>query len=179
MVDASQGVEAQTLANVYQAIENNHEIITVLNKIDLMVFISKSAEYAQCNECKESSCVNNRINGQEWIMLKQVFWVVIIMLSQAVMAQAQSTNEPSSSLDQTVFELERSNAILQLSKASSEELNALRYEMVAVSDQVDVLSNLMFLLVVAFCVLGWRSHKQNQRLEQLERQRTEGLNVKE
>jgi GTP-binding protein LepA len=35
VVDASQGVEAQTLANVYQAIDNNHEIITVLNKIDL------------------------------------------------------------------------------------------------------------------------------------------------
>ena len=35
VVDASQGVEAQTLANVYQAIENNHEIIPVLNKIDL------------------------------------------------------------------------------------------------------------------------------------------------
>jgi GTP-binding protein LepA len=35
VVDASQGVEAQTLANVYQAINNNHEIITVLNKVDL------------------------------------------------------------------------------------------------------------------------------------------------
>ncbi len=35
VVDASQGVEAQTLANVYQAIENNHEIIPVLNKADL------------------------------------------------------------------------------------------------------------------------------------------------
>jgi len=35
VVDASQGVEAQTLANVYQAIDNDHEIITVLNKIDL------------------------------------------------------------------------------------------------------------------------------------------------
>ncbi len=35
VVDASQGVEAQTLANVYQAIENNHDIIPVLNKIDL------------------------------------------------------------------------------------------------------------------------------------------------
>ena len=35
VVDASQGVEAQTLANVYQAIENDHEIISILNKIDL------------------------------------------------------------------------------------------------------------------------------------------------
>lgn len=35
VVDASQGVEAQTLANVYQAIDNNHEIVLVLNKIDL------------------------------------------------------------------------------------------------------------------------------------------------
>ncbi|MBL8640086.1 MAG: elongation factor 4 [Alphaproteobacteria bacterium] len=35
VVDSTQGVEAQTLANVYQAIENNHEIIPVINKIDL------------------------------------------------------------------------------------------------------------------------------------------------
>ncbi len=35
VVDATQGVEAQTLANVYLAINNNHEIIPVLNKIDL------------------------------------------------------------------------------------------------------------------------------------------------
>src|SRR5690554_3980860 len=35
VVDATQGVEAQTLANVYQAIENDHEIVPVLNKIDL------------------------------------------------------------------------------------------------------------------------------------------------
>ena len=35
VVDASQGVEAQTLANVYQAIDNAHEIIPVLNKVDL------------------------------------------------------------------------------------------------------------------------------------------------
>ncbi|MFK8033409.1 MAG: translation elongation factor 4 [Hyphomicrobiales bacterium] len=35
VVDSSQGVEAQTLANVYQAIENDHEIVSVLNKVDL------------------------------------------------------------------------------------------------------------------------------------------------
>ncbi len=35
VVDASQGVEAQTLANVYQAIDNDHELVTVLNKVDL------------------------------------------------------------------------------------------------------------------------------------------------
>lgn len=35
IVDSTQGVEAQTLANVYQAIDNHHEIIPVINKIDL------------------------------------------------------------------------------------------------------------------------------------------------
>ncbi len=35
VVDASQGVEAQTLANVYQAIEAGHEIVPVINKVDL------------------------------------------------------------------------------------------------------------------------------------------------
>ena len=35
IVDASQGVQAQTLANVYQALEHNHEILLVLNKTDL------------------------------------------------------------------------------------------------------------------------------------------------
>ena len=35
IVDSTQGVEAQTLANVYQALDTNHEIVPVLNKVDL------------------------------------------------------------------------------------------------------------------------------------------------
>ena len=35
VVDSTQGVEAQTLANVYQAMDNNHELVVVLNKADL------------------------------------------------------------------------------------------------------------------------------------------------
>jgi GTP-binding protein LepA len=35
VVDSTQGVEAQTLANVYQAIDNHHEILAVINKVDL------------------------------------------------------------------------------------------------------------------------------------------------
>ena len=35
VVDASQGVEAQTFANVYTALENNLEVVPVINKIDL------------------------------------------------------------------------------------------------------------------------------------------------
>src|SRR3546814_381947 len=35
VVDAAQGVEAQTLANVYQSIEHDHEIVPVLNQLDL------------------------------------------------------------------------------------------------------------------------------------------------
>jgi len=35
VVDSTQGVEAQTLANVYQALDNHHEIVPVLNKVDL------------------------------------------------------------------------------------------------------------------------------------------------
>src|SRR4029077_8578975 len=35
VVDASQGVEAQTLANVYHALDNNHEVVPILNKVDL------------------------------------------------------------------------------------------------------------------------------------------------
>jgi GTP-binding protein LepA len=45
LVDASQGIQAQTLANCYQAIENNLEIVAVLNKIDL-----PAADVERCKE---------------------------------------------------------------------------------------------------------------------------------
>ena len=45
LVDASQGIQAQTLANCYQAIENNLEIVAVLNKIDL-----PAADPERCKE---------------------------------------------------------------------------------------------------------------------------------
>lgn len=122
---------------------------------------------------------SNRENDREWIMLKQVFLLMLIMMPSALMAQSQVTEEASSSLDRTVFELERSNAILQLSKASSEDLNALRDEAMVIGENVDFLLNLVFLLVVALLVLAWRSHKQNQRIEQLETRRTEVFEEKE
>ncbi|MEO7564244.1 MAG: GTP-binding protein, partial [Sphingomicrobium sp.] len=44
VVDAAQGVEAQTLANVYQSIEHDHEIVPVINKIDLPAADPKGAK---------------------------------------------------------------------------------------------------------------------------------------
>ena len=53
VVDATQGVEAQTLANVYLALDHDHEIVPVLNKIDL-----PSAEVDRVKEEIEEAIVN-------------------------------------------------------------------------------------------------------------------------
>ena len=54
VVDSTQGVEAQTLANAYQAIDNNHEIVPVLNKIDL----PSSDPYQVKNQIKDILGIN-------------------------------------------------------------------------------------------------------------------------
>ena len=51
VVDAAQGVEAQTLANVYQSIEHDHEIVPVINKIDLPAFSIDVVCTCGCGDC--------------------------------------------------------------------------------------------------------------------------------
>ncbi|ARJ56867.1 leader peptidase A [Campylobacter cuniculorum DSM 23162 = LMG 24588] len=62
VVDASQGVEAQTIANVYIALENNLEIIPVINKIDLasadIEKVKHEIEHIIGIDCKDAVCVS-------------------------------------------------------------------------------------------------------------------------
>jgi len=75
VVDATQGVEAQTLANVYLAIENNLEILPVVNKIDLPSarvdeakkeieeVIGLDASYAPCVSAKEGVNIDDLLEA--------------------------------------------------------------------------------------------------------------------
>ena len=62
VVDASQGVEAQTLANVYQAIEANHEIVPVLNKIDLPAAEPDRVRAADRGRDRASRCRSDAVD---------------------------------------------------------------------------------------------------------------------
>lgn len=67
VVDASQGVEAQTIANVYLALDNDHEIVPVLNKIDLpganVEGVKKEIEDSIGLDCSEALAISAK-SGQ-------------------------------------------------------------------------------------------------------------------
>ena len=69
IVDSTQGVEAQTLANVYQALEINHEIIPILNKIDLPASDIEKTKYSvsdfQKSERDFAFIVDKKISVQD------------------------------------------------------------------------------------------------------------------
>ena len=73
VVDATQGVEAQTLANVYLALDHNHEIIPILNKIDLPSAspetVKKDIEDGIGLDCSEALCVSAKTGlGMEAVL---------------------------------------------------------------------------------------------------------------
>ena len=77
VVDAAQGVEAQTLANVYMAIENNLEVLPVLNKIDL-----PTAEPERvCQEVEEliglDTSIAVRVSAKQGIGIQEVLQQVV------------------------------------------------------------------------------------------------------
>lgn len=77
VVDASQGIEAQTLANVYLAIENNLEIIPVINKIDLPAADFDRVANELCNLlwCKKEDII--WVSAKEWTNVEKVLDEVI------------------------------------------------------------------------------------------------------
>lgn len=80
VVDASQGVEAQTLANVYQAIDNNHEIVPVLNKIDLPAADPEKAK-AQIEEVIGLDTSNSvMVSAKAGIGIKETLEAIIELL---------------------------------------------------------------------------------------------------
>ncbi|MGE4312775.1 MAG: translation elongation factor 4 [Pseudobdellovibrionaceae bacterium] len=88
VVDATQGVEAQTLANVYQALDNNHEILSVINKIDL-----PAAEPERIAEQVEEVI---GLPAEEAIMVSGKSGIGIDGLLEAIVTKLPSPKEGSS-----------------------------------------------------------------------------------
>ena len=97
VVDAAQGVEAQTLANVYLALENDLEILTVLNKIDL-----PTAEPERvCQEVEEfiglDTSIATRVSAKQGIGIVEV-------LKQVVEYVPPPAGDPNASLRALIFD---------------------------------------------------------------------------
>lgn len=77
VVDASQGVEAQTIANVYIALDNNLEILPVINKIDLPaadpIKVAQEIEQTIGLDCKEA----NQVSAKSGIGIKELIETII------------------------------------------------------------------------------------------------------
>ncbi|WP_353667210.1 hypothetical protein [Marinomonas sp. THO17] len=96
-------------------------------------------------------------------MLKQMMVILLVAFSGKVMAQAilseqEVSVEPKEMKEfkQDIFELERSLAILQLAKASTEEVAELRQTLLTQQERLDILMNVMFLLLVSLILMAWK-----------------------
>ncbi len=97
LVDASQGIQAQTLANCYQAIENNLEIVAVLNKIDLPA--------ADPERCKEELERVLGIPADEILSISAKTGEGVGALLDAVIARIPApTGDPHAALRALVFD---------------------------------------------------------------------------
>lgn len=77
LIDASQGVEAQTLANLYQALENDLEIIIVINKIDLPSADIDDVKHQIEHDLGMSSDDVILASGKEGLGIKDIFEAII------------------------------------------------------------------------------------------------------
>src|SRR5690349_11065262 len=84
LVDAAQGIEAQTLANLYLAMENNLTVIPVLNKIDLPAAQPEkyAEELAHLIGCEPDDCL--RVSGKTGIGVQELLDVIVRQLPPPV-----------------------------------------------------------------------------------------------
>jgi GTP-binding protein LepA len=97
LVDASQGIQAQTLANCYQALENNLEIVAALNKIDLPA--------ADVERCKEELERVLGLPADEVLSISAKTGQGIAELLQAVIERIPApTGDPDAALQALIFD---------------------------------------------------------------------------
>jgi hypothetical protein len=108
--------------------------------------------------------IRKQIHFKESRMLRK--WVVGLCFSffMSVLMAASVTATEDEELAQTVFELERSVAILQLSKANLEDYKVMNEKMTSLENRVDFFAVLTLLLCVALVILFIQLRNQNKRL---------------